>query len=150
MRYMIGLREFFRCNRERTQASDVDVYFGAIPQLIIQSYIASQKALDTHVYEVPVSTWVSICSSAVFVLRYEPTARQGQKGMIFDIETVMEPTMYDYIAEIVFDFIFVVPRIISIGAFLTVGHSYIPTIVFFTVHFAAGFFVVLAIIAQSR
>ncbi|XP_055339422.1 uncharacterized protein LOC129589000 [Paramacrobiotus metropolitanus] len=141
--YITKLRTFLRCNRERTRASDLDVYFGAIPQLIIQSYIMLQRAIATNVYDIPISSWLSLCSSAIFVLRYEPSARHGQKGMIVDLDTVIEPAVYDFVMENFFDFIFVIPRVIAIGCFLTVGYAtafvYVPAIGFFSVHLTAAF-----------
>ena len=87
--YLIQLRKFQECNRERTKVADVDVYFGAMPQLILQSYIAADVAIETGVGTISFNSWISLALSSFSLLRYEPTARESKKGIIIDIETVL-------------------------------------------------------------
>ena len=135
------LREFQACNRQRTNVGDLDVYFGAMPQLILQSYIAAQVAVTTGAYKITWNSWLSLVLSSLNMLRYEPSARESEKGIIVDIETVLEPAMYDYIAENLFDLMSVVPRAMVIGCYLSlsVHLPYVAVLSFFPLHILVTF-----------
>jgi XK-related protein len=137
--FLHGLRKFQACNHERTRVGDVDLYFGAMPQLILQSYIAVEVAKETGIMAVTWTSWLSLCLSSFSLLRYEPTARQSKKGIIIDIETVLEPAAYDYIMENIFDLMSVVPRAVTIGCFLTIEPSYAVALAFFSLHLLITF-----------
>ncbi|OQV24671.1 hypothetical protein BV898_01730 [Hypsibius exemplaris] len=137
--YLFQLRTFQECNRERNRVGDVDIYFGAMPQLILQSYIAAAVAIETGVYTVTFNSWVSLALSSLSLLRYEPGARESKKGIIIDIETVLEPALYDYIAENLSDLMSLVPRAMAIGCFLTVKPTFASAIAFFAFHITVTF-----------
>ena len=137
--YILQLRKFQECNRERNKVGDVDIYFGAMPQLILQSYIAAEVAIETGVYTVTWNSWISLVLSSLSLLRYEPTARESKKGIVIDIETVLEPAVYDYIAENLSDLMSLVPRAMAIGCFLTVKPTWASALGFFSMHFLVTF-----------
>ncbi|GAV02918.1 hypothetical protein RvY_13420 [Ramazzottius varieornatus] len=137
--FLHKLREFQACNRQRTNVSDLDVYFGSMPQLILQSYIAADVAVTTGAYKITWNSWLSLALSSLNMLRYEPSARESEKGIIVDVETVLEPAMYDYIAENLFDLMSVVPRAVTIGCFLSIQPSYVALLSFFPPHILVGF-----------